>query len=1258
MRNLFAILLGFSAYFSQASHLAGGELTYTYISGKTYDINVTLYRDCNDCKLAGTGGGTSTTNCTDLEEVFIRTLNSSCGNKTIGSISLSKIGYENITPLCNSARSKCETNPSYPYGFEAHYYRGRVNFNDYTLYNGCMFQIFFHKSERSEGITNLTSEEDDLYNFALINPWIENVSSPVFAEAPKLLYNLYQPTYGNDGVISNTGDSLSFKWGTPFSNYNSAISYKSGYNSNQFVTTYCTAGGNCTANPVAQIPEGLFLNSSTGDFVFTPVGNNEVSTRVIEVEQWREVNGSYTLSGKIRRDVLVIISESNENNPPKITTEEVYNICVGQKFELELDITDLPVTNNGIQKQDSVQVSISSNIATLNVSTSSQSSPPYLRTRLNYEPKNGEEGIHFIQIKASDNYCPEIASAYKTIKVVVHEKPDFSFSIDDEFCGNNKVLLQQNRSGSVNINIKDEDSNVLFNESGNNSSFRFQYDKKVELNYFIEFTDIYGCTVTKTTTMSNLGNSIVEKAKINGNKSTCDNDKLRLELTHSNLEIDSVLWQADNNIISQTTNIDTEPFSGDVKINYLLKKNDLSCKMQDTITVERLLSTPIIIDEPKPLCFVASFNLENLKPSPANGSWSSTLPLNNSTISLTAIGNNDASFRANYSFVNNFGCTSSKEIVVPILAAPMLQLSNEVICGSDFEFRLKNTIELPYNPDVENITWRVINKPEAFIASPFPAINLPVYGAGIYSVEAINSFINGCITKDTSIITVDEGLSLSTNGKTTICQMSEAVNLESYLELNAEGGGWNSFTTGDLLETKMFTPSKCGIYDFKYTYDKNGCFDEINLNLEVICKPEFDINLPLQICRDYNELKLSLEGTWEGRGVENNNFYPNDIFGWVHLRNLKEVNGCLFDTFISIEVIDPLFLNIGIVPTSLCQNEELEFEINTSDINLLDIEACGNKFSTTNNRLHYIADNCDLEKREIGLRLTQKTTAMCTEVSKTIKVPYYPLPKAILPESSKRCWPFTISEKIQTEENLENISFQITSSSSNYRQSGREINYTFPRYGNYNLVVNTTSQEGCSNTQLFENQYILFPKPKAEFVAGNKSELTLSERDIYFGNKSTITQGTLQYQWSWTKNNKTEYFSNQPNPFYQFPADTGMFEIQLISISDQGCKDTTSQNIWIVPDILVFIPNAFTPDQKGPPENARFKIVCNNVEDFHMQIFNKWGQQVFEAFDINNSWDGNFGGKICQTGIYVYVIKIKNQSGLEYQYQGTVNLIR
>jgi len=69
-----------------------------------------------------------------------------------------------------------------------------------------------------------------------------------------------------------------------------------------------------------------------------------------------------------------------------------------------------------------------------------------------------------------------------------------------------------------------------------------------------------------------------------------------------------------------------------------------------------------------------------------------------------------------------------------------------------------------------------------------------------------------------------------------------------------------------------------------------------------------------------------------------------------------------------------------------------------------------------------------------------------------------------------------------------------------------------------------------------------------------------------------------------------------------------------------------------------YLPNAFTPNGDGL--NDEFKPVqrYDLVKRYHLYIYNRWGQFIFETSDINTGWDGTYKGKPAEQGAYVYKI--------------------
>jgi gliding motility-associated-like protein len=90
------------------------------------------------------------------------------------------------------------------------------------------------------------------------------------------------------------------------------------------------------------------------------------------------------------------------------------------------------------------------------------------------------------------------------------------------------------------------------------------------------------------------------------------------------------------------------------------------------------------------------------------------------------------------------------------------------------------------------------------------------------------------------------------------------------------------------------------------------------------------------------------------------------------------------------------------------------------------------------------------------------------------------------------------------------------------------------------------------------------------------------------------------------------------------------------------------------------MPNAFSPDGDG--ENDYFfprQYLSQGVIAFSMNIFNRWGQKVFETTSTTGrGWDGRFNDKEQPMGVYIYNITVKYKNGRDEKYTGNVTLIR
>ena len=120
----------------------------------------------------------------------------------------------------------------------------------------------------------------------------------------------------------------------------------------------------------------------------------------------------------------------------------------------------------------------------------------------------------------------------------------------------------------------------------------------------------------------------------------------------------------------------------------------------------------------------------------------------------------------------------------------------------------------------------------------------------------------------------------------------------------------------------------------------------------------------------------------------------------------------------------------------------------------------------------------------------------------------------------------------------------------------------------------------------------------------------------------------------------------------------GGYNVEVTSY--EGCKSIDGvQILWR--GIPFYIPNAFTPNGDGL--NDFFGPIPRNdyVNRYHMSIFNRWGQMIYETTDINKGWDGTYKGSRCMMGAYVYRIVYEEfgQQPMESKVvEGTVMLVR
>ena len=149
------------------------------------------------------------------------------------------------------------------------------------------------------------------------------------------------------------------------------------------------------------------------------------------------------------------------------------------------------------------------------------------------------------------------------------------------------------------------------------------------------------------------------------------------------------------------------------------------------------------------------------------------------------------------------------------------------------------------------------------------------------------------------------------------------------------------------------------------------------------------------------------------------------------------------------------------------------------------------------------------------------------------------------------------------------------------------------------------------------------------------------------------------YSWTWyfDDNDVLTNNSHLQNPTHEY-SQTGTFYPSLVVFNQHGCSDSTGLTIIIDPNISYYMPNAFSPVGNN---NQHFTLYGEGIDfsTFEMRIYNRWGEQICYTRDMAKGWDGrNKAGKLCEQGVYTYLVQFNDVLKRYHEMKGAVMLIK
>lgn len=208
--------------------------------------------------------------------------------------------------------------------------------------------------------------------------------------------------------------------------------------------------------------------------------------------------------------------------------------------------------------------------------------------------------------------------------------------------------------------------------------------------------------------------------------------------------------------------------------------------------------------------------------------------------------------------------------------------------------------------------------------------------------------------------------------------------------------------------------------------------------------------------------------------------------------------------------------------------------------------------------------------------------------------------------------------------------------------------------GTYHVQLIVTSPFGCIDSTTFYNYLEVHAKPHVDFN-NSPNPVYMYNPQVFLTNYTT---GAVLYDWYIESGSPSH--SNLENLSVVMPEGIeAQYRATLVATSEMGCVDSLSKLIIVLPEILLFAPNTFTPDDDEYNQSWGIEMVGLDPYDFELLIFNRWGQIIWESHDPEARWDGTYNNSYVQSGTYTWTIKSKDRiNDGTYNFNGYINVLK
>jgi PKD repeat protein len=215
-----------------------------------------------------------------------------------------------------------------------------------------------------------------------------------------------------------------------------------------------------------------------------------------------------------------------------------------------------------------------------------------------------------------------------------------------------------------------------------------------------------------------------------------------------------------------------------------------------------------------------------------------------------------------------------------------------------------------------------------------------------------------------------------------------------------------------------------------------------------------------------------------------------------------------------------------------------------------------------------------------------------------------------------------------------------------------DTNYTPTSIGTYYVSI-TAGNDGCGNApESALKQFSVYPIPDPSFTYTSDKDYNVAFNNTTL-NAGDIPASSVTYKWDFGDGSPTD--NSYVPPTHHFDFAKSPFTITLTATTPgTTCSAMATKTIDIKFLGNLFLPNAFIPAGSNP-ELKVFKAKGFGIKTWRMQIFNNFGQLIWEStkLDSNGSplegWDGTYKGQIVEQGVYIWQITATLLNGEEWK---------